>query len=276
MGCRKVLERQGWNKRLAPLLDPGVDCAFRSGRPTPASGRASFEAVRLAVDFALRGLVDGIVTAPVSKGAWRSAGIPFLDHTDFLRRACGVRRVAMMLVDGSLRAVPVTRHIPLAQVPRRLNCREVIDAARMAQRALRDQLGIRRPRLGLCALNPHAGESGMLGGEERRILQPALRALKRSGIRIDGPIPADAAWAAHKAGRWDALIALYHDQVMIPMKVADPYAVVNWTLGIPFIRTSPGHGTAFDIAGKGTANPEAMIQAILLAARLCRAVEPMP
>lgn len=270
VGCRKVLEGQGWSGRLGPTLDPGVECSFRPGKPTAGSGLASFAAVRLAVDFARRGFADGVVTAPISKDAWRQAGVSFLDHTDYLRHACGARRIAMMLVNGSLRAVPVTRHIPLAQVSRRLKCRDVIDAGQMAQRALRDQLGIRRPSLGLCALNPHAGESGMLGGEERRILQPALRALKRSGIRIDGPIPADAAWAAHKSGRWDALIALYHDQVMIPMKVADPYAVVNWTLGIPFVRTSPGHGTAFDIAGKGLANPEAMIQAILLAAKLCR------
>lgn len=270
VGCRRVLARFGWNPRLAPILDPGVESRARPGRPTPESGRASFEAVRLAAELAMRGLVGGIVTAPVSKSSWRSAGVPYRDHTDFLARVSGTRRVAMMLAAGGLRAVPVTRHLPLAEVPRRLNPGEVAAAARLAARALKNELGIPRPRLGLCALNPHAGESGLLGGEERRILLPAARRLRRSGVRVEGPLPADAAWAAHRAGRWDALICLYHDQAMIPLKTACPHGIVNWTLGIPFARTSPGHGTAFDIAGKGRADPEAMIQAVLLAARLSR------
>jgi 4-hydroxythreonine-4-phosphate dehydrogenase len=255
---------------LAPLLDPGFQCEYESGHPTASSGYCSFAAVRLAVDLALKRLADAVVTAPISKESWRSAGVPFLDHTGFLEEVCARKHVAMMLVAGDLRAVPVTRHIPLARVSGRLTISSIVYSARLTHQTIKEKMGIRRPALALCAFNPHAGESGMFGTEERDVLLPAIKTLKRMGIPIDGPIPADAAWAAHSAGLWDALLTLYHDQAMIPMKVACPYAVINWTLGIPIIRTAPGHGTAFDIAGQRKANPEAMIQAILLAASLSR------
>jgi len=268
VGSSEALRREGWRPALAPLLDPGAECRPRPGRPDTAGAAASFAAVRLATEFALRGLVRGIVTAPIAKDGWRSAGIEFPDHTDYLQSATRSREVAMMLVADGLRSIPVTRHVALSEVSGRLRVPAIVAAARLASAALRDGLGVRSVRLGLCAFNPHAGESGMMGGEERKVLGPALREARRAGLRMDGPHPADSAWAAHRAGRFDALISLYHDQAMIPLKVLHPYGIVNWTVGIPIVRTSPGHGTAFDIAGKRRANSEAMVQAILLAARL--------
>lgn len=174
----------------------------------------------------------------------------------------------MMLLGGPFRAVLATRHIPLKDAPRAATAAAVAEAAELADGALREGLGIRHPRLALCALNPHAGEGGLLGTEERDILGPAARALRRRGLNLAGPLPADAAWAAQARGEFDALVALYHDQALIPLKAAVGYGVVNWTVGTPLIRTSPGHGTAYDIAGRGRADAEATVQAALLAARL--------
>lgn len=193
------------------------------------------------------------------------AGAPYLDHTELLKERTGSKAVAMMLVAGPLRAVLATRHVPLAKVARLLNAERIREAAVLAERALRKVLGIRRPRLALCAFNPHGGEGGLLGQEEKETLEPAASSLRRGGLSLSGPLPADAAWAAHRAGRYDALVALYHDQALIPLKLAAGYAVVNWTLGLPFVRASPGHGTAYDIAWRGKADPSGMIAAALWA-----------
>lgn len=266
VGDRAVMKRHGWRPRLSPLLDVGIPCDGRARRPTREGGRASFEAVRLALALHSKGIVDAIVTAPVAKEAWALAGVGFLDHTSFFEESVG-RKGSMMLMAGSLRAVLATRHLPLREVSRRLTTASAVEAAHHAWEGLR-RLGVRRPRLAFCGLNPHAGEGGHLGDEERRVIAPAIRRLGRSGISVLGPIAADAAWAEHAAGGLDGLIALYHDQALIPLKVARRYGVVNWTLGLPILRTSPGHGTAFDIAGKGKARPDAMIAAARLAGRL--------
>lgn len=268
VGSRAVMRRHGWGPRLSPMLDVGVPCSDRAHRPTREGGRASFEAVRLALALHTRGIVDGLVTAPVSKEAWAMAGVPFLDHTSFFEKSAR-RRGSMMLLAGSLRAVLATRHVPLREVPRRLTVEAAAEAAAHAWDGLR-RLGVRKPRLAFCALNPHAGEGGRLGGEERRVIGPAIRRLARRGIEVRGPIPADSAWAEHDAGALDGLVALYHDQALIPLKLAERYGVVNWTLGLPILRTSPGHGTAFDVAGRKRARPEAMIAAARLAGRLVR------
>lgn len=268
IGSRDVFYYHGWRPELAPILDPGVACSVRPGRPSPAGGRAGFAAVAVATKLALRRCVDAIVTAPISKEFWNRAGIRYPDHTDYLKEATGAAQVAMMLLCGELRTVLVTRHMPLRDAPRRISTGETVRAVLLLHKALRDDLKILRPRLGLCALNPHAGEEGLLGKEEREILLPAVRRLRHSGVGISLPLPADSAWALHRAGKFDGLVTLYHDQALIPLKMADPYGVVNWTLGLPIVRTSPGHGTAFDIAGKGCAMPDAMVAAALLAARL--------
>lgn len=268
VGARAAWTAAGWKPALSPLLDPGAAAGPVLRGPTASGGRSSYEAVRLAASLAARKLVGGFVTGPVSKEAWRMAGAAHLDHTSFLQAFTGVRRIAMMLLGGAFRAVIATRHISFKDIPHALTAAAVSEAAELAHAGLKDGLGMARPRLTLCALNPHGGERGMLGREEIDLLAPAAAALRRRGLSLSGPTPADAAWAAQAAGHSDALVALYHDQALIPLKAAAGYSIVNWTLGVPLVRTSPGHGTAYDIAGRGRANPEATVQAALLAARL--------
>jgi 4-hydroxythreonine-4-phosphate dehydrogenase len=196
------------------------------------------------------------------------AGVPFRDHTDFLIARTHAQRAGMWLEGRGLRTVLATRHIPLGDAARLLSVGSVVEAAELAYGALTRDLRIPRPRLGLCALNPHAGDDGIIGREEALILGPALRRLKGRGVPIRGPIPADAAWAAHAAGRFDALVSLYHDQALIPLKLWAGYSIVNWTLGVPIVRASPGHGTAFELAGKNRADASGMVEAALLAARV--------
>lgn len=208
-----------------------------------------------------------MVTAPISKAAWAAAGVPYRDHTSFLEAETGSRGTEMVLglPERGLWCVLVTRHVPLARAPGLLTPGRVAAAARALDAALR-LLGKARPRLGLCALNPHGGESGLLGGEERSVLAPSLRLCR--GLRIEGPLPADAAWRRHAEGGLDGLVCLYHDQALIPLKVAGGLSGVNWTVGIPFVRTSPAHGTAFDAAGKGKADASGTEASALLAASL--------
>jgi 4-hydroxythreonine-4-phosphate dehydrogenase len=262
VGGREVFRRAGWTPALAPLLDLGPCGPFPAG-PSAEGGRISYAAVRAAVSLCARGLAEGIVTAPICKESWRLAGTAHLDHTA-LFEALACRPVAMLLSAGSLRAVLATRHLPLKDVPASLGFEALSRAALLLREALTRDLGLREPRIGLCALNPHAGENGLLGREELDLLAPAAARLRRMGVGVEGPLSADAAWAAHAKGSFDALIALYHDQAMIPLK-ASGAPVVNRTLGIPFARTSPGHGTAFDAAWRGRADCEPTVQAALLA-----------
>lgn len=289
VGSRSAFEAAGWTPSLGPLFDPSPSRARRLPQgPSAEGGRLSYAAVRAGVDLCLRGIADALVTAPVSKESWRMAGAPHLDHTSLLQGVTRSPRAAMMLICGGLRAVLATRHIPFGEVPSALSAQGLYEAADLAACALRKELGIARPRLVLCALNPHAGEGGLLGIEEKTLLAPAARHLRRRGLDIAGPLPADSAWGAHAEGRYDAVVCLYHDQALIALKTAGARArratraaekittrggfrrraypaVVNWTLGVPLIRTSPGHGTAYDIAGKGVADPSAMKAAALLA-----------
>jgi len=262
VGPQAVFEQMGWRSSLTPLIDPGTRGQARLGRPSVAGGAASYAAVLLAVRMARRGLIDALVTAPVSKEAWSLAGAPQLDHTQVIQEETGARRVAMMLLGGGMRAVLATRHIPHGDVSKRLTSAAIGEAALLAREGLK-ALGVRRPSLALCGLNPHAGDNGLIGREELRVLRPAAKRWK-----LAGPRPADALWSAHRKGSYDCLIAAYHDQALIPLKVAAGTSIVNWTLGAPLLRTSPGHGTAYDIAGKGKADPSGMIEAVLLAARL--------
>lgn len=271
IGPRGAFAAAGWRPGLFPIIEAGV---FRAGRPRGPSadgGRASYAAVLRAVRLCARGLVQGVVTAPCSKQSWALAGLPHKDHTDLLKHETGSRRVGMWLEGAGLRTVLVTRHIPLRDVPAAVSYRAVADAAELAAEGLRLSAGLRRPRLGLCALNPHAGDAGVIGDEERRVLAPAAARLRRRGLGVEGPLPADAAWMAHADGRLDALLALHHDQALVPLKLRAGYGVVNWTLGIPLVRTSPGHGTAFDAArvrGGRKADPSGMKAAALLAAKI--------
>jgi 4-hydroxythreonine-4-phosphate dehydrogenase len=211
-----------------------------------------------------------MVTAPISKEAWSLAGVPYRDHTEYLRSVTGAdAQMILAAPHRKLWCVLATRHVPLARVPGALSPTVVLAAARTLDKALR-QVGLRNPKLVLCALNPHAGESGLLGGEERRVLVPAVRLARRAGLDLSGPMPADAAWRLHVGGGCDGLVCLYHDQAMIGLKAVAGLGVVNWTAGLPFVRVSPGHGTAMDAAGRRRADSSSMIEAVLLTIRLCQ------
>ncbi len=271
MGEESVWRRAGWTPPLAPLISTrlGLAKAPPYGETSADAGRASFAAVKLAARLCARGAADGLVTAPISKKAWALASAGFPDHTEFFRAELDRPDAQMILAapERGLWCVTATRHVPLREVGRRLDAGVVLSAARSLERALR-ALGGARPKLGLCALNPHAGEEGILGDEERDTPAPAAARARRLGLRLEGPIPADTAWRRHAEGAFDGLVALYHDQALIPLKTAAGLAIVNWTVGLPFPRTSPGHGTGFDIAGKGRVDPAATIEASLLCARL--------
>jgi 4-hydroxythreonine-4-phosphate dehydrogenase len=236
-------------------------------RPDARSGLASYLAVKAAFGLVSSGLADAMVTAPVCKEAWKAAGLPQTSHTDFFRaRLPGEPLMAFSA--GRLNAALLTEHLPLARAGAAITRASVVSKLHVFSGELRRLLG-RRPRIGLCALNPHAGEGGLLGGEEAKVLAPAARAARAVGLLVEGPLPGDAAWALHKAGKLDGLMCSYHDQAITPVKLlAGMERAVHLTLGLPFVRTSPAHGTAFDIAGKGRADWRGMAEAILSAARL--------
>lgn len=232
----------------------------RPGRPGKASGRAAYEYLTEAVRLLKRGEADALVTGPVSKGVIAGAGIRWRGHTEYLAEEFRCR-TTMMFVTGRFRASLVTTHWAIREVPGRLRRSEVKRVLEATRSALVRDFGIRRPRVGLAALNPHGGEGGMFGGEEKRILRPAARSVPG----VAGPLPSDSLMQAAARGEYDAVVAIYHDQALIPVKLIGWERAVNVTLGLPFVRTSPVHGTAFDIAGSGMANPSSMKAAIKLA-----------
>lgn len=246
------------------------------------AGRMAGAAIERAAELALAGDVDGIVTAPIDKAALSAAGYSFPGHTEMLQSLSGAEEVAMMMaaeetaVGGALRVVLATIHIPLANVPAAVTTRRLLSQTRIAHRALRDRWGIEEPRLALCALNPHASDSGLFGDEEARVMAPAVGELVDEGLDVAGPVPADTVFVRALRGEFDAVIAPYHDVGMAAFKTASFGSGVNITLGLPFVRTSPDHGTAMDIAGRGMADPASMIEAVRTAARLCSGPEPVP
>jgi 4-hydroxythreonine-4-phosphate dehydrogenase len=227
-----------------------------------------------AVNDAREGRVAAVATGPISKEAFRLAGYPWPGHTELLAELCGVSRVAMMFHSDKLRVILLTVHVPLSRVPSELTIDRVRETVALAAREL-PAFGLMRPRLALTGLNPHAGENGLLGNEERDVLVPALDECRKAGIDIAGPLPADTAFVRAVAGEFDAVVACYHDQGLIPVKLLAFGRAVNVTLGLPIIRTSVDHGTAFDIAGRMVADEGSLVHAVLLAARLASAREPV-
>ena len=213
------------------------------------------------------------MTAPISKEAFHLAGIREPGHTELLARLTGTRRYAMMLFGDKIRVVLATRHLPLRKVADALTADAIVEAVEMLARAL-PWMGFRRARIGVCGLNPHAGDGGALGTEEQTVIAPALARCRKRGWNVSGPIPADAIFHQHLAGRFDAVVAMYHDQGLGPMKMLSFESGVNLTLGLPIIRTSPDHGTAFDIAGRGIADPASTRTALDWAARLAARKNP--
>ena len=290
VGDRDVLERTASHLGLPCRLSP-VDAApsradlppagirhlpqaavpdFAIARETLAGGRASAEAVIAAIELAMAGTVDAIVTAPISKGAIHRAGYDFAGHTEMLAHYTGAKRSVMMMVGGGLRAALVTTHMALSDVPKRLTTETVLETITITHDALCRDFALPRPRLGVCGLNPHSGEAGLFGREEALLIEPAIAAARDSGIACEGPIPADVAFVQARQGRFDAIVAMYHDQGNIPVKLLGFETGVNVTLGLPIIRTSPDHGTAYDIAGQGKADPSSLTAAAHMAAAMVR------
>lgn len=261
---------------VAPI--PGVEAVevgdWQPGAPPAAAGRVAGQAVRTAVEMALDGRVDALVTAPIHKAAFRAGGWHYPGHTEMLRELAGVPAVGMMMAaertmaGAPLRVVLATTHLPLRDVPARLTAGLLVEQSRLTAHSLRDWWGIAAPRVALCAFNPHASDGGIFGDEEERVYAPALERLRSEGVDAHGPIPADTVFTRALRGEFDAVVAPYHDVGMAAFKTVAFGSGVNVTLGLPFPRTSPDHGTALDIAGRGIADPSSTVEAIRLAVRL--------
>jgi 4-hydroxythreonine-4-phosphate dehydrogenase len=252
---------------IEPTAEPRS--AIRTGRISAASGTVAAEAVVAAAVLCLQQRFSAMATAPLSKKALNLAGYRFPGHTELLAGMCGVSTFAMMFVSPAHRVTLVTIHEPIAGVSQLITSRTVAAKIALTHGALKNWWRIRRPVIAVLGLNPHAGEEGLIGSEERRAIKPAVRQAQRSGIRAFGPVTAEAGFRLSAEGRAHALVAMYHDQGLLPLKVLG--GAVNLTLGLPFVRTSPDHGTALDIAGRNQADAEPMARAILLAARLASA-----
>ncbi|MEM6487115.1 MAG: 4-hydroxythreonine-4-phosphate dehydrogenase PdxA [Pseudomonadota bacterium] len=234
-----------------------------------ANAAATIASIERAVALARAGAAAAVVTNPINKQAlYRGAGFPDPGHTEFLARLAGVPRTVMMIAGPALRVVPVTIHAPLAHVPAMLSAELIVETGRIAAEALARDFAVAAPRLAVCGLNPHAGEGGSLGREDQDIVAPAVARLQALGIAATGPHPADTLFHAAARARYDAALGMYHDQVLVPVKALDFERGVNVTLGLPFVRTSPDHGTAYDIAGTGHADATSLIEALNMAAEM--------
>lgn len=242
----------------------------KAGVLNPANSPYVIETLRVAIDGCQHGDFDCLVTGPVHKGVINDAGIAFTGHTEFLAAHCGDAPVVMLLASKDLRVALATTHLPLAEVPRAITRERLTSVIKVLHADLRDKFGIAAPRILVCGLNPHAGESGHLGREEVEIIEPALAALRAAGMTLIGPVPADTAFLPSRLADIDAVLAMYHDQGLPVLKHRDFQHAVNITLGLPFVRVSVDHGTALELAGTGRADPASLYAAIDLARELCR------
>jgi 4-hydroxythreonine-4-phosphate dehydrogenase len=241
----------------------------RNAASAAVRGEAAYRAILEGVRLVQAGQAAALVTAPINKAHLNAASHDFPGHTELLAKLCGDVPVRMMMVGAQLRVVLVTTHVAIAQVPQRLNREGVLQTIVLTGWALRRQFGIAAPRLAVCGLNPHAGENGLFGDEEVRVIEPAVRAARRRGLDVLGPLAADGIFAqAGNDGAYDAVVCMYHDQGLAPFKFVHFADGVNFTVGLPFVRTSPDHGTAFDVAGSGQADARSMAAALRLAAQL--------
>jgi len=255
-----VTRVQAWPAALGeavPVLDPGDEV-----EPVEVA------AIRVAVAACLDGSARGLVTGPIHKARLAARGFPHPGHTDFLGVLCRVSDPVMAFAGGKLMVALVTVHLPLRAVPDAVTTERVLHTIRTADEALREQVGLVRPRLVVCGLNPHAGDQGLLGTEDRDVIAPAVAAAREEGVEAVGPVSAEAAFLAAAGGQADLVVAMYHDQGLVPLKLVDFGRSVNWTLGLPIVRTSVDHGTADDIAGQGRADPGSMLAALAWAERL--------
>lgn len=263
--------------RALPVLQHPAPAPVEPGRPDPRNASVVADWIERAVGLALSGEASGVVTAPIAKAPLYAAGFRFPGHTEFIAELTadapftGTRGPVMMLTARDLRACLVTIHVALDQVPELVTAERVCRTARVVHEAMKRDFGIAAPRLALAALNPHAGEGGALGLQEIEVLRPAAEALRAEGIAITDPLPADTLFHDDARATYDAAVCLYHDQALIPVKTLDFWGGVNATLGLPIVRTSPDHGTGFEIAGKGVARADSLIAAIRLASTMAAA-----
>ncbi|MBU1006901.1 MAG: 4-hydroxythreonine-4-phosphate dehydrogenase PdxA [Candidatus Omnitrophica bacterium] len=231
--------------------------------------KTGFDAVRRAADILKKGDADGLVTAPVNKSAINASGVKFSGHTEYLAKITRKKKIAMLFCAGAFRVAIVTRHISLKEVPAALTRTVIKDTILLTAEALRKYFNVRVPRIGVCGLNPHCGEDGIMGTEEKSVIAPIVKKVRSKTLKVEGPLPADVIFYMARNDRFDAVISMYHDQGLAPFKMIAFDKGVNVTLGLPFVRTSPDHGTAYDIAGKGVADPSSMKEAIKLAVKMC-------
>ncbi|MFQ5514379.1 MAG: 4-hydroxythreonine-4-phosphate dehydrogenase PdxA [Myxococcota bacterium] len=262
-------------ERVAPLprgieVQDFASVESRPGRPDPAAAPGVVEAIRCAARDCLAGELDVLVTAPISKELLAEAGFPYPGHTELLAELCSRGRAVMLLVGGTLRVALATIHCPLREVPGRLTCGGLAETLGILDRDLRTRFGVQSPRIAVCGLNPHAGEGGRFGDEEVQVIEPAIATVRDDAIDARGPFPADSLFHRAAEGEFDAVLAMYHDQGLAPLKLHAFGRAVNVTLGLPLLRTSVDHGTAFSLAGQGRADPGSMIEAIRLGLELAR------
>ena len=251
-----------------PVIPIDVPARVEPGHPEPANAGAVIQSIDEAVAAARDGRAAGMVTCPIHKASLVRSGFTYPGHTEYLATLASGLEPVMMLVGSDLRVVPVTTHLSLRDAIRTLTSAAIIHAAKVCSGSLISCFGVDHPRLVVAALNPHSGEDNLFGNEEHTIIQPAIDVLRNEGIEVRGPAPADSLFHAAARGTYDAAICMYHDQALIPLKTIDFAGGVNVTLGLPFIRTSPDHGTAFDIAGEGTADESSMLAALRLATEM--------
>jgi 4-hydroxythreonine-4-phosphate dehydrogenase len=263
--------------RAIPVLHHPAPAPVTAGQPEPANAVAVADWIERGVDLVLSGEGCGLVTAPIAKAPMYASGFRFPGHTEFIAELTadvpfsGTRGPVMMLTAQNLRACLVTIHVPIDQLPELVTGERVARVARVVHESMKRDFGISAPRLALAALNPHAGEGGAIGLQEVTVLRPAAEALRAEGLNITDPLPADTLFHEEARARYDAVVCLYHDQALIPVKTLDFWGGVNATLGLPIVRTSPDHGTGFDIAGKGVARADSFIAAVRLASEMASA-----
>lgn len=270
-GDPRVFQHAGIDARV-PVVAAGEYDPIREpvGRPTGTSGAAAAAALFAAIDAARARRVDAIVTAPLSKEALHLAGVHYPGQTEILVERSGAKRAVMLFVGGGIKVALATRHLALREVATRLSADSIAEDLAILAHSLRQDFGIATPRIAVCGVNPHAGEHGLFGDEESRIVEPALERARREGVSLVGPLPADTLFVRLRRGEYDAALAMYHDQGLIPVKLLAFGGGVNVSLGLDFVRTSPDHGTAYDIAGQGVADPGSMIEALRLAIEMSR------
>jgi len=252
-----------------PVLNHSFPASARPGKPDPANARAVLDSIAHGAKLAIEGVASALCTAPIDKKALKNGtGFAFPGHTEYLAALCGVERAVMMLVGPRLRVIPATIHIALADVSSALTPELLGQTLHIVRSDLIRDFGLPDPRIAVAGLNPHAGEGGIMGTEDDTVIRPVISAFREKGWQITGPHPADTMFHASARSRYDAAVCMYHDQALIPLKTLDFDRGVNVTLGLPIIRTSPDHGTAYDIAGTGQANPSSLVEALRLASRM--------